>query len=89
MTTGGHHAPGEVTPRDDEENRPTAGAARTMRRPRRHFEVNVSKKNENVYRGEPFADVNGAQPSAKERRPPQPPTLRTSLAAAFEKAKLG
>ncbi len=49
----------------------------------------VSKKTENVYRGEPFADVNGAQPSAKERRPPQPPTLRTSLAAAFEKAKLG
>ncbi len=49
----------------------------------------MSKKTENVYRGEPFADVNGAQPSAKERRPPQPPTLRTSLAAAFEKAKLG
>ena len=49
----------------------------------------MSKKNENVYRAEPFADVNGAQPSAKERRPPQPPTLRTSLAAAFEKSKRG
>ena len=47
----------------------------------------MSKKTENTYRSEPFADANGAQPSAKERRPPQPPTLRTSLAAAFEKAQ--
>lgn len=49
----------------------------------------MSKKTENTYRAEPFADVNGDKPSAKERRPPQPPTLRTSLAAAFEKAKRG